>query len=164
MVRYRKQTKYNDITSLKMFLKLYIWSCFYCCCSWVHLHLLNDTNVIHLWITFRLEKEYTTIKNKEMEEQVEIKVCEGWSGCKQNPWIFHCMSSVSRDSASCYFAAAADGEPAVEAEDRHAWKSECSRQCSLLINLTLTHVAMYTYISIIRLLMMEPCLSLTGLC
>ncbi len=23
----------------------------------------------------RLEKEYTTIKNKEMEEQIEIKVC-----------------------------------------------------------------------------------------
>lgn len=26
-------------------------------------------------ISFRLEKEYTTIKNKEMEEQIEIKVC-----------------------------------------------------------------------------------------
>lgn len=24
----------------------------------------------------RLEKEYTTIKNKEMEEQIEIKVCK----------------------------------------------------------------------------------------
>lgn len=28
-----------------------------------------------LFFLFRLEKEYTTIKTKEMEEQVEIKVC-----------------------------------------------------------------------------------------
>lgn len=27
-----------------------------------------------LYLFFRLEKEYTTIKTKEMEEQVEIKV------------------------------------------------------------------------------------------
>lgn len=31
--------------------------------------------------SFRLEKEYTTIKTKEMEEQVEIKVCKYWSIC-----------------------------------------------------------------------------------
>lgn len=29
---------------------------------------------IHLFFLLRLEKEYTTIKTKEMEEQVEIKV------------------------------------------------------------------------------------------
>lgn len=28
-----------------------------------------------LFFLSRLEKEYTTIKNKEMEEQIEIKVC-----------------------------------------------------------------------------------------
>lgn len=37
---------------------------------------MSDTDVFNnsLFIFFRLEKEYTTIKTKEMEEQVEIKV------------------------------------------------------------------------------------------
>lgn len=33
------------------------------------------TLVLLFFLKIRLEKEYTTIKNKEMEEQIEIKVC-----------------------------------------------------------------------------------------
>lgn len=36
------------------------------------IHNVSDHNL--LFLIFRLEKEYTTIKTKEMEEQVEIKV------------------------------------------------------------------------------------------
>lgn len=36
---------------------------------------LYESNSTKMLLFARLEKEYTTIKNKEMEEQIEIKVC-----------------------------------------------------------------------------------------
>lgn len=40
----------------------------------VTLEYSSEIQIVLVFI-FRLEKEYTTIKNKEMEEQIEIKVC-----------------------------------------------------------------------------------------
>lgn len=36
---------------------------------------MYESNSTKMLLFARLEKEYTTIKNKEMEEQIEIKVC-----------------------------------------------------------------------------------------
>ena len=56
-----------------------------------------------LFFFIRLEKEYTTIKNKEMEEQIEIKVCvfvfvlEGYHNkhfLKMN-WSYNCSVLLS---------------------------------------------------------------------
>lgn len=80
-----------------------------------------------IWNVFRLEKEYTTIKTKEMEEQVEIKVRgDCWERCPVGSTVrilFRCDFD-----ASC-FAEATDGEPAPEAKDRHARESECVSVC-----------------------------------
>ena len=72
---------------------------------------------------FRLEKEYTTIKSKEMEEQVEIKVMtDSWVRWTTIP---KCQPSSFSDFAIPCCAEAADREPAPEAEDRHTRESEC---------------------------------------
>lgn len=53
---------------------LYLFSC---CLLGIRPLKLSVTFLIILYYFFlRLEKEYTTIKTKEMEEQVEIKVRE----------------------------------------------------------------------------------------
>lgn len=54
---------------------------------------------IHLFFLLRLEKEYTTIKTKEMEEQVEIKV--SISGLKSTAHTLMEVSYLARDVRLC---------------------------------------------------------------
>lgn len=49
-------------------LSLHKWMQFYNLCNF------SSFEIYSFLLSFRLEKEYTTIKTKEMEEQVEIKV------------------------------------------------------------------------------------------
>lgn len=56
-----------------------------------------------LFVDYRLEKEYTTIKNKEMEEQIEIKVCKSMKSRKmlnvakfQKMFIFYSNSDYAQ--------------------------------------------------------------------
>lgn len=112
-------------------------------------------------LVIRLEKEYTTIKTKEMEEQVEIKVCKDWL-VRQEKGAVGFWSEIS---AAFFFVAAADREPAVEAEDRHARESRCSGVYALTtarqhdIN-PCCRVRSY----LTHLQLMESCLSLTRFC
>lgn len=66
-------------------------------------------NIVNHFL-FRLEKEYTTIKNKEMEEQIEIKVCVFQT--------YKCdVVSDSCNCRRCVFPEVTHRKPAVEAED-----------------------------------------------
>lgn len=136
--------------------------------SWC-LSLVSDTNVLVftdcLWHIFRLEKEYTTIKTKEMEEQVEIKVrgdCWVLAKCPEGSTLrilFHvilfvCLllvlqrlrtenrllkqriDTLEKVSASAFVT----GAPSPD---------KPTRRCSLLISITLTHSAVYAHTSCI---------------
>lgn len=73
---------------------------------------------------FRLEKEYTTIKTKEMEEQVEIKVCGHTLKSQSIPCKQFVVFFSSCLFAILSFSEVADREQASEAEDRHTRESE----------------------------------------
>lgn len=78
----------------------------------------------------RLEKEYTTIKNKEMEEQIEIKVrVEDGSHVAdtfaRSQTINVCVRVRVRDTRCAFFLSeAAYWKPAAEAEDRDLGEGE----------------------------------------
>lgn len=62
-----------------------------------------------------------------MEEQVEIKVCKDQSVRQEKSAVG--FWSVQWDFCCLFFVAAADREPAVEAEDWHARESRRSGGC-----------------------------------
>lgn len=102
---------------------------------------------------FRLEKEYTTIKTKEMEEQVEIKVCghtlkSQSIPCKQ--FVVFFFSHVFLQF--CLFQRLRTENRLLKQRIDTLEKVSESvfvtvRHCALLINFTLTHSAVYVHIS-----------------
>lgn len=72
----------------------------------------------------RLEKEYTTIKNKEMEEQIEIKVPDARSRAQKITRSRVCVCVCVWNCVLFFLSEAAHWEQAAEAEDRDFGEGE----------------------------------------
>lgn len=120
----------------------------------------------------RLEKDYTTIKTKEMEEQVEIKVLGHWM-FKDMSWGLCCVYSVKCGFYNMLFVQRLRTEnrllkqriDTLEKVSASVFVTRATKQTSLPAHQHYINPpgCVCSYIMHL-LLMMESCLSLTGLC
>lgn len=120
----------------------------------------------------RLEKDYTTIKTKEMEEQVEIKVRGHWM-FKDMSWGLCCVYSVKCGFYNMLFVQRLRTEnrllkqriDTLEKVSASVFVTRATKQTSLPAHQHYINPPGYVCSYIMHLLlMMESCLSLTGLC